>query len=106
MKKNKHDQAILELEERVRDKYQITLRNVLYYLPHRKDVAGELDLVGICNGNWDIYEVKTNDGYDTAVKQLDRAQRLLGNCGKIRTFYYSAKKKKIQPVNTYNRRRH
>ena len=97
-RRNKHNQAIAELEERVRDSYQITMKNVNYYLPRSRDIAGELDLVGIRNGNWDIYEVKSNDGYETAVKQLDRARRLLDGCGNIRTFYYSGRTKKLKQV--------
>lgn len=102
-RKTEHDKAIEELEEKVRNNYQITIRNVPYYFPYSQDVVGELDLVGIRNGNWDIYEVKTNDGYETAVKQLDRAQRLLSSCAKIRTFYYSGREKKIRRVHDYKR---
>ena len=98
-KNTKHDQIIEELEEKVKGNYQLTLRNIEYTLPGSNQTAGELDLVGICQGQWDIYEVKTNDGYDTAVKQLERARSILSNCGVIRTFYYSGKEKKIRVVN-------
>ena len=96
--KGKHDQAVAELEDLVRDNYQIVLTNVIYRMPPCRDEAGELDLVGINDDSWDVYEVKTNDGYDKAVRQLERAIQLLGSCAKIRTFYYSAKTKKISPV--------
>ncbi len=98
MAKSKHDQIIEELEEKVKANYQVILRNVEYTLPNSNQVAGELDLVGICNDQWDIYEVKSNDGYDKAVKQLTRARKILGQCGEIRTFYYSGKEKKIRVV--------
>jgi hypothetical protein len=104
-KRNKriHDQAIDELEEEVRKNYQIILKNVPYTSPNSSDTAGELDLLGICGQSWDIYEVKSNDGYDTAVKQLERARKILSDCGNIRTFYYSAKDKKIKQVHGYSK---
>lgn len=96
--KNNHDQAVLELEDLIRDQYQIVVKNVIYRTPPSRNESGELDLVGINGGYWDVYEVKSNDGYDKAVQQLERARRLLGKCAKIRTFYYSGKDKKIVPV--------
>tara|TARA_Y100000310_G_C20633374_1_gene789845 strand:- start:676 stop:981 length:306 start_codon:yes stop_codon:yes gene_type:complete len=97
-KNTKHDQIIEELEERVKGNYQLVLKNIEYTIPGSNQTAGELDLVGICQGQWDIYEVKTNDGYGTAVKQLERARNILGACGTIKTFYYSGKEKKIRLV--------
>ena len=96
--KNKHDQAVDELELLVKDQYQIVMKNVIYRLPPSRNEAGELDLVGINGDCWDIYEVKSNDGYDKAVQQMERAYLLLGDCAQIRTFYYSGKEKKIVPI--------
>ncbi len=98
-KQNKkiHDQHIDELEEKVKENYQITMKNVLYFLPDSKDIAGDIDLLGICEKTWHIYEVKTGDAPKTAAKQLERARRALSNCAdEIKTFYYSAKTKQIK----------
>ena len=96
--KNKHDKAVDELELLVRDQYQIIMKNVIYRMPPSRNEAGELDLIGINGDCWDIYEVKSNDGYEKAVSQLERAYLLLGDCAEIRTFYYSGKEKKIVPI--------
>ena len=96
--KNKHDKAVDELELLVRDQYQIVMKNVIYRMPPSPNEVGELDLVGINGDCWDIYEVKSNDGYDKAVQQMERAYSLLGDCAQIRTFYYSGKEKKIVPI--------
>ncbi|MBT6774947.1 hypothetical protein HOA91_06290 [Candidatus Woesearchaeota archaeon] len=97
-KKNKHDQAVDELELLVRDQYQIVMKNVVYRMPPSRRDSGELDLVGINGDCWDIYEVKSNDGYQKAVSQMERAYLLLSDCAQICTFYYSGKEKKIIPI--------
>ena len=95
---NTHDKAVNELERLVRDQYQIVMKNVVYRMPPSRNDAGELDLVGINGNYWDIYEVKSNDGYDKAVSQMERAYLLLSDCAQICTFYYSGKEKKIIPI--------
>ena len=91
-----HDQAVEELEERVKGNYQIIFKNATYFIPGSKKTIGELDLVGICGQDWDIYEVKTNEGqYKKAVEQLKRARNELSECGNIRTFYYVGRTKEL-----------
>ncbi|MBR9683444.1 hypothetical protein GOV03_02800 [Candidatus Woesearchaeota archaeon] len=96
----KHNQAVVTLEKLVKYKYQLTFRHVEYRaIPGAEDISGELDLVGIWDAKWDIYEVKLGDSYRTARNQLLRARKILSQCGEINLFYYSAKTKKITPIN-------
>jgi hypothetical protein len=97
-KKNKHDRTIDELEELVKGKYQMVLKNVNYTTPRHCNILGELDLVGIRNDNWDIYEVKTYNGLDKAREQLQRAREHLQGCGNIRAFYYSSETGKVEQI--------
>jgi hypothetical protein len=98
--KSPHDRATDELEKRVKKNYQLTIKNLIYTLPFSHLYAGELDLIGFNNWDIDIYEVKTNDkDYNHAVKQLERAKNILGDCAnKITIFYYSAGTKKIKQI--------
>jgi len=82
----------------MKNSYQIVLRNVEYKRPGCSIVAGELDFVGITAEGGDIFEVKSNDGYSTAVGQLRRAKEILGEFGIIRTFYYSARTREIKEI--------
>jgi hypothetical protein len=94
----RHASLVQRLQERVRGKYAMTMTEVEVRNPQTGEVVGEIDLVGIVDGNWDIYEVKVNDGYRKALKQLRNLRQYLDNCGDINLFYYSGKTRKVRKV--------
>ena len=94
-----HRGFIDELELLVKDQYQMVLKEIEYGDPYSDKTIGELDLLGIVGGRWDIYEVKCNDGYEKAVDQLYRAKNYFGDdVSEIRLFYYSGLEKEIVEV--------
>ncbi|MBW2971814.1 hypothetical protein KY359_02145, partial [Candidatus Woesearchaeota archaeon] len=58
---DRHSELVHELEERVRKQYHVTMTEVDVRNPVTGEVIGEIDLVGIVDGDWDLYEVKVND---------------------------------------------
>ncbi|MBT5022125.1 hypothetical protein HOK51_06580 [Candidatus Woesearchaeota archaeon] len=94
-----HQTYVSELESEIKDRYQLVLKEIEYRDPISDKLIGELDLVGIINGVWHIYEVKCNDGYEKAVNQLYRAKKYLSECAdEILLFYYSGSKKELKEV--------
>ncbi|MBW2999668.1 hypothetical protein KY339_03270 [Candidatus Woesearchaeota archaeon] len=90
-----HNELVKELEEKVRKNYFITMTGVEVRSPLTGNLVGEIDLVGIVDNQWDLYEVKVNDSFEKSRRQLKNLKRYLGDCGKIRLYYYSGKDGKI-----------
>ena len=94
----KHRELVRQLEDRVRGQYCITMREVPVRNPSTGQMIGEIDLVGIVDGMWDIYEVKVNDGFRKARRQLDNLKFYLRGYAQLRLYYYSGKDDEIVRV--------
>ena|SRR3989338_1340617 len=81
----KHDRYVLELKDRIKDKYDFISINVK--VPGRKRNLGEIDLIGRKGSNIDLYEVKCSHRIVKAKKQLQRMQKLL-QLDKSRAYFY------------------
>ena len=90
-----HSKIVKSLEEKVKKKYALTATEVEVRDPETGLIVGEIDLVGVVNGNWDIYEVKVNDGFSKARKQLRNLKNYLKEYGEINLYYYSGRENKI-----------
>jgi hypothetical protein len=86
-----HRDLVRRLEDRVKGQYSITMREVPVRNPCTGQLVGEIDLVGIVDGVWDIYEVKVNDGLRKARRQLENLRHYLDGCADLRLYYYSGK---------------
>ncbi|NQU78666.1 hypothetical protein HQ545_02765 [Candidatus Woesearchaeota archaeon] len=93
-----HETALDNLEYMVKNDYSIVMREVLVRSVKTGRIIGEIDLVGIIGNTWDIYEVKANDAYPKAAKQLRNLENYLDNCADLRLFYYSGKEGQIVRV--------
>src|SRR3989338_8946898 len=81
----KHDRYVLELKDRIKDKYDFIYINVK--VPGRKRNLGEIDLIGRKGSNIDLYEVKCSHRIVKAKKQLYKVQRLL-HLDNSRAYFY------------------
>ncbi|MFH1064335.1 MAG: hypothetical protein V1729_04605 [Candidatus Woesearchaeota archaeon] len=97
-KQLEHSEIVQALEERVRGRYNLTMTEVHVRDPETGRVVGEIDLVGIVDGQWDIYEVKVADNPQKARAQLERLRGYLGGCGNITLYYYSGKNKELTEI--------
>ena len=93
-----HGKIVRKLEEQVRKNYVMTAVEVEVRDPNTGRVVGEIDLVGMVNGVWDLYEVKVGDCYSKAVRQLRKLQKYLAEYGTINLYYYSGRFKQIVKV--------
>ena len=74
-KLSKHDTYVLELSNKIRDKYDSVSLNVP--VKHDKRSFGEIDIVAKKGSRLDLYEVKCSFRILKAKKQLDRMKRYL-----------------------------
>jgi len=80
MKKNRHDNIVLSLEQRLENNGFTNIETLLEY--KRKKVAGECDLVAQKHGLKYYFEVKTTNNrkaYKSACHQLWKDNRYLGH---------------------------
>lgn len=78
----KHDDYIEELVELIWKKYFIVWRKVFYKVDTK--IVGEIDVVGIKNNQFDLYEVKSSKAMTQmrkAVSRLTLARNYLGHQG-------------------------
>jgi len=89
--KRKHDSHINDLILIYHKQYEFMAKNVEYKDP-RSQSCGEMDIIAK-NGNCiDIYEIKCNNNYEKAVKQLYRAKDCLeAGTLEVRLFYYEGR---------------
>jgi hypothetical protein len=90
-----HRDLVRRLEEDVKGQYSITMREVPVRNQYTGQQVGEIDLVGIVDGVWDLYEVKVNDGMKKAKRQLENLKRYLEGCAELRLYYYSGRDREI-----------
>jgi|GEM_PF-5158108 len=95
---DRHSELVHILEERVRRQYNITATEVEVRDPCTGEVIGEIDLVGIVDRDWDIYEVKVNDSPLKARRQLKNLKQYLQDCGNLTLYYYSGINDKLVKV--------
>ncbi|MBW2997184.1 hypothetical protein KY349_02470 [Candidatus Woesearchaeota archaeon] len=93
-----HSELIDRLEERVKSKYTLVFREAEVRDVYTGKIVGEADLVGIVDGNFDVYEVKVNDRPVKARRQLLKIQSRLQNFGNVRLYYYTGTDNKIKEV--------
>jgi hypothetical protein len=93
-----HKEAINDLARMVRDNYAIMVTEVPVRDPVSGDIVGEIDLLGIIDRTWDLYEVKSNENYRKAEKQLKNLKDYLEGYADINLYYYSGKGGKILKV--------
>jgi len=72
---SKHDRYVLELRDRIRERYDSVSVNVR--LENRKRSLGEADIIARKGNTIDIYEVKCSHRIVKARKQLHRVKRIL-----------------------------
>lgn len=94
----KHRRLICALEDKVRDQYSVVMREVQVRDVETGRVVGEIDLVGIVDGRWDLYEVKVTDNPNKARSQLKNLQGYLQDNGDLRLYYYSGKNKTLTEI--------
>jgi len=93
-----HDEIVRQLEDMVKSNYSITMKCVDVRDPNTGRLVGEIDLVGIVGNNWDLYEVKANDQYAKAEKQLRNLRKYLCDCANVKLYYYSGRRGRIEEV--------
>jgi len=93
-----HHDLIDKLEERVRKQYNMTMKEVEVRDRETGMTVGEIDLVGISESGWDIYEVKVTDNPKKAVMQLENLKSYLDCFGTINLYYYSGRDDKVTKV--------
>ena len=94
----KHSELIDELEEKVKKNYTVMIRERTVFDVDTGRVIGEIDLAGIIGTTWDVYEVKVNDSPVKAARQLRKLRKYLMDCGSIRLYYYSGRKREIKEI--------
>lgn len=72
---SKHDRYVLELRDKVKNRYDFISTNVK--ISGRKRSLAEIDLIGRKGNTIDLYEVKCSHRVLKAKKQLERAKRIL-----------------------------
>ncbi|MFC1723677.1 hypothetical protein ACFL0V_06050 [Nanoarchaeota archaeon] len=93
-----HQTLVQDLEYRLKGRYAIIMREVPVRNPETGQQIGEIDLLGIVDDEWHIYEVKVSDRYRKAERQLLNLGRYLRGCGTISLYYYSGATDKIRKV--------
>ncbi len=86
-KLNKHDQFVENLSERLGNDYDVILKGVPIY-SGRKRLIGEIDMIGIKNDFWDLFEVKCSHRITKAKLQLRKFRKLLHNKNVRRTYFF------------------
>ncbi|MBU0457321.1 MAG: hypothetical protein ABH824_05145 [Nanoarchaeota archaeon] len=94
----RHSDHIDDLIARVKKDYQIVMKEVDIHDPETRRTIGEADLIGIINGEWHLYEVKSGDNLEKAKKQLFKLKRYLEDYHDIKLFYYSGKLKEVKEI--------
>lgn len=93
-----HSSLIDRLEEKVKSKYTLVFRETEVRDVYTGKIVGEADLVGIVDGNFDVYEVKVTDRPKKARRQLLRIRSYLQNFGNVRLYYYNGTDNRIKEV--------
>lgn len=75
----KHEHYVQLLSDIVESHYDQVFLNVPIY-SKRKRLVGEIDLVGIKDGEYDIYEVKCSHRISKAKRQLNKIRNHLKGC--------------------------
>jgi len=84
-KLNKHDKYVLELKDKIKDRYDYISMNVK--VASKKRSLGEIDLLARKGKKVDLYEVKCSHRIMKARKQLKRIKRIL-NLERANSFFY------------------
>ncbi len=95
---DKHHEFVERLEDMVKRQYVMTMKEVEVRDTATGQTIGEIDLVGITENGWDLYEVKSSENYEKAVKQLERLRNYLGYCGVLNLYYYCGNSGNITKV--------
>jgi len=86
-KLTKHDQFVESLFHRLEDDYDVILKGVPIY-SKKKRLVGEIDMIGIKNNFWDLFEVKCSHRITKAKMQLKKCKKLLHNKNIRRTYFF------------------
>ena len=81
----KHDRYVLELREKIQDRYDSISMNVK--VSSKKRNLAEIDLIAKSGSNVDLYEVKCSHRIVKARKQLKRIKRIL-NLPSSKSYFY------------------
>ncbi|MBI3027434.1 hypothetical protein HYY70_04930 [Candidatus Woesearchaeota archaeon] len=85
IKLSKHDRYILELTNKIKDRYDSISVNVP--LKHSKRSLGEIDVIARKGDKFDLYEVKCSYRILKAKKQLERVKKYL-NLSNAGSYFY------------------
>ena len=91
-KLSKHDMYVLELGNKIKDRYDSASLNVP--VKHSKRSLGEIDIIAKKGNRFDLYEVKCSYRILKAKKQLNRVKRYL-NLKNVRSFFYCGNSKAL-----------
>ena len=92
---SKHDRYVLELSDKIKDRYDSISLNVP--VRHLKRSLGEVDILARKGGRTDLYEVKCSYRILKAKKQLSRIKNIL-NLKSARTYFYCGNSKLLVTV--------
>jgi len=94
-KLSKHDKYVLELTDKIKDKYDYISMNVP--IRHSKRSIGEIDIIAKKGNRFDLYEVKCSHRILKAKKQLSRIKRYL-NLQNAGSYFYCGNSKLLVTV--------
>lgn len=94
-KLSKHDRYVLELSQKIMDKYDVLSLNVP--VKRYKRSLGEIDIVAKKGNRYDLYEVKCSYRIVKARKQLKRIKNIL-NLKNSRSYFYCGNSKMLVTV--------
>jgi len=86
-KLSKHERYVLLLSRIVESEYDEVLLNVPIY-SRRRRLVGEIDLVGIKDGTYDIFEVKCSHRIMKAKRQLEKIRNHMRGYHVRDTFFF------------------
>ena len=95
IKLSKHDRYVLELSNKIKDKYDSISVNVPIKLSKRS--FGEIDIIAKKGSRLDLYEVKCSYRILKAKKQLSRLKRYL-KLENSRSYFYCGNSKLLVTV--------
>lgn len=93
-KLNKHDRYVLDLCDKIRERYDYLLMH--YEIRNSKRSFGEIDVCAVKGNRVDIYEVKCSFRIHKAEKQLKRAKRLIHSNGY--SYFYCGSSGQLQEI--------
>jgi len=92
---SKHDRYVLELSNKIKDRYDSISLNVP--VRHLKRSLGEVDILARKGARTDLYEVKCSYRILKAKKQLSRIKNIL-NLKSAKTYFYCGNSKLLVVV--------